>query len=264
MKPNSLLAFCATAALFSSASDGALVAWYPLDTDASDASGNGHHGSVVGGTVNFGQAGANGATIQSAAFPDNGHIDVPFSSSLNPGSYTVTLWANAASTGGFASPITSRDDFQGGVSTHGYIIYNNNAGNWDFWTGDGDPGWDTLVGDGVAVSTWTHLAITYDAGTDTKTLWVNGSVSATNNVPQSGPTQYSPNGTVESENLHIGSGQDNGANFFFSGNIDDVTIWDDVKDQNAIQDIMNNSIPEPAAFSLVALVGLGLMLRRRR
>ncbi len=47
-----------------SLSMGALVAWYPLD---SDASGNGHNGSVVGDTVNFGQAGANGATGSSAA-----------------------------------------------------------------------------------------------------------------------------------------------------------------------------------------------------
>ena len=46
-------------------SSAALVAWYPLDTDASDASGNGHNGAVVGGTVNFGQAGANGATGRS-------------------------------------------------------------------------------------------------------------------------------------------------------------------------------------------------------
>ncbi len=91
----------------------ALVAWYPLDTDALDASGNGHNGSVVGGTVNFGQAGANGSTGSSAAFPDNGHIDVPFSTALNPGSFTVTLWANASSTGGFASPLTSRDDVAG-------------------------------------------------------------------------------------------------------------------------------------------------------
>ena len=87
-----------------------LVAHFPLDTDASDASGNGYNGSVVGGTVNFGQPGANGNTGSSAAFPDNGHIDVPFNSALNPASYTVTLWANASSTNGFASPITSRDD----------------------------------------------------------------------------------------------------------------------------------------------------------
>jgi hypothetical protein len=262
MKRFTLFTSLATAALCA-ASNAALVAWYPLDTDGSDASGNGNNGSVVGGTVNFGQPGANGATGQSAAFPDNGHIDVPFSSSLNPGSFTVTLWANAASTGGFASPITSRDDVAGPL-THGYIIYNNSGGNWDFWTGDGDNGWDTLAGAPVATNTWTHLAITYDAGTDTKTLWVDGVLSVSDTVPQSGPTQYAPNGTLESENLHIGSGQDDGNNFFFSGNIDDVTIWDEALDQAAIQNIMMNSVPEPGAFGLLGLAGLSLMLRRRR
>ena len=264
MKKQLLAASAITLAL-PSLSMGALVAWYPLDTDASDASGNGHDGSVVGGTVNFGQAGANGATGSSAAFPDNGHIDVPFSSALNPGSFTVTLWANAGSTGGFASPITSRDDVAGPI-THGYIIYNNSGGNWDFWTGDGDAGWDTLQGPAVATSTWTHLAITYDAGTDTKTLWVDGVAAVSDNVPQSGPTQYAPNGTIESENLHIGSGQDDGANFYFDGNIDDVTIWDEALDGAAIQNIMDNSlnpIPEPSSLSLLGIVGLAFLRRRR-
>ena len=98
-----------------------LIAHWPLDTDSLDATGNGHHGSVIGGSVNFSQPGANAATGQSATFPDNGHIDIPWNQALNPQSFTIALWANPASTGGYASPITSRDDVQGGVTTHGFI-----------------------------------------------------------------------------------------------------------------------------------------------
>jgi hypothetical protein len=225
-----------------------LIAHWPLDTDASDSTGNGHNGTVVDGAVNFGQTGANANTGTAAAFPDNGHIDVTFDAALNGESFTVALWANAASTGGFSSPITSRDDAPG-LLTHGYILYNNNAGNWDFWTGDGDPGWDGLAGSAVTISTWTHLAITYDAGTDTKTLWIDGVSSATDNVPQSGPTQYALNGTVEMENLHIGAGQDDGLNFYFDGLIDDVGVWNEALDQATIQSIMANGIssglPDP-------------------
>ena len=229
-----------------------LVAHWPLDTDATDATGNGHDGAVVNGTVNFGQTGANASTGSAAAFPDGGHIDIPFDAALNGDSFTVSLWVNSGPTGAHASPITSRDDVGGGVSTHGYIIYHNPAGNWDFWTGDGDAGWDGLAGDLVAINTWTHLAITYDAGTDTKTLYVNGAVSASDNVTPVSGAQYSPNGTVEMEILHIGSGQDDGLNFFFDGLIDDVGIWDEALDVAVIQSVMTNGIssglPDPTLF----------------
>jgi hypothetical protein len=83
------------------------------------------------------------------------------------------MWANASSTSGFASPITSRDDVNAGVSTHGFIIYNDNGGNWNFWTGDGNPGWDTLPAGPVSIGTWTHLAISYDSVTETKSFYMS-------------------------------------------------------------------------------------------
>ena len=43
------------------AMDSRLAAWYPLDADAADHSGNGHHGAVVD-TVVFSQLGAIPAT----------------------------------------------------------------------------------------------------------------------------------------------------------------------------------------------------------
>ena len=226
-----------------------LVAHWPLDTDAVDATGNGHDGAVVDGNVNFGQSGANANTGSAASFPDTGHIDIPFDEALNPSSFTVALWANAASSGGFASPITSRDDVGGGASTHGFIIYNDNGGNWNFWTGDGNPGWDNLNAGPVSIGTWTHLAISYDAVTETKNFYVNGVLAATDTAAD----QYSPNGTVEMEALHIGSGQDDGANFYFDGQIDDIGVWDEALDEAVIQSIMDNGIssglPDPALSS---------------
>lgn len=233
-----------------------LVAHWPLDTDALDATGNGYDGAVVNGTVNFGEAGANANTGTSASFPDTGRIDVPFDEALNPGSFTVALWANAASSAGFASPVTSRDDVPG-TSVHGYILYNDSAGNWNFWSGTGGgPGaWHQSGGPVVALNTWTHLAISYDAVTETKSLWVNGVIAAT----ESSPGLYSPNGTVEMEAFHIGAGQDNGENFYFDGQIDDVGVWDEALDGAVIQSIMDNGIssglPDPALTTpnLVAL-----------
>jgi hypothetical protein len=55
------------------------------------------------------------------------------------------------------------------------------------------------------------------------------------------------------EAFHIGSGQDDGANFYFDGQIDDVGVWDEALDEAVIQSIMDNGIssglPDPALSS---------------
>ena len=217
-----------------------LVAHWPLDGNADDVLGN-HDGSAS--AVVFGAAGAAAHTGTAAEFNGSSStITVPFDTALNPESFTLSMWVNADSTGGFASAVTSRDDVSGPI-THGYVVYNNSAGNWDFWTGDGDAGWDTTPGPAVNVGSWTHLAISYDDTTDTKTLFVNGAVANTDTTPQSGPTQYAQNGTRESEDLHIGSGADSGTSFYFDGLIDDVALWDEPLTLAEIQDVMNNGVP---------------------
>ena len=213
-----------------------LVAWWPLDVDGMDASGNGYDGLLVGNPIQ-----TQGATDQSNGallFDGSSRIDIPYASALNPESFTVTLWAKAETTGGFASPITSRDDVSLGASTHGYILYNDSGGTWNFWTGDGNPGWDYLPGEPVAMNTWTHLAISYDALSQSKTIYINGIQMAQDIAPN----QYSPNGTVEMEDLHIGAGQDDGENFWFSGAIDDVGLFRKALSLEEINAIMMNGV----------------------
>lgn len=253
---------------------GTLVAWFPLDGDANDASGNGFNGSIVGSEISFERAGANGATGQATDFAGTGHIEVPWDAALNTQNFTVTLWANAgaASGGSFRSPITNRDDVApGGAFRHGWIIYNNNAGNWSFWNGGGtsaDGGWNVADGPAVATNTWTHIAITYDSATNTKIIYLDGTAVSTTN-----PAAFSPNNgdfldglTRESEDLHIGGGGDDGTAFRWDGLIDDITIWDEALDQAEIVDIRDNSItviPEPTSLGLLGLAGFAFLRRRR-
>jgi hypothetical protein len=213
-----------------------LVAWWPLDVDGTDASGNGFDGTITGALAPA--EGANAATGGSLTFDGGSRIDVPFDQNLNPDDFTITMWANASSTAGFASPITSRDDVNNGVSTHGFIIYNDNGGNWNFWTGDGNPGWDTLAAGPVLTDTWTHLAISYDSVTETKNFYVDGVLAATDTAAN----QYSPNGTVEMEDLHIGAGADDGNSFFFDGRIDDVGLFRTALSEEDINSIMMNGV----------------------
>ena len=76
----------------------------------------------------------------------------------------------------------------------------------------------------------------------------------------------SPNGP-ESEAVHIGGGADTGNSFLFSGNIDDVSIWNEALDAAAIQNIRDNGvsvIPEATSLGFLALGCLGLVRRRRK
>ena len=216
-----------------------LVAYFPLDKDALDASGNGHHGTVIGTGVRFGQTGANGTTGQSADFAGTGHIDIPYHAALNSPDFTVSLWALADVAGGglFRSLITNRDDVNIGEETHGWIIYNDFNAQWDFWTGPFDqPGlpWHRLSGGAVSNNVWTHLAISYNSVTSNKTIYVNG-------VLASAEAEYSPNGT-EKEDIHIGGGGDTGLEFRFDGRIDEVALFDTTLSAGEIADIMNNGV----------------------
>ncbi|MFT4547065.1 MAG: hypothetical protein ACI9MB_001011 [Verrucomicrobiales bacterium] len=218
-----------------------LVAHWPLDDDATDATGNAHDGVVVGGTVNFGQPGANANTGTAASFPDNGHIDVLYDAALNPGtqapdgsgSFTIALWANSSDNANFSSPFTARED--NGVSVNGPIIYNNPDGNWSYWAGNaGGPGaWSPIDTDPVPLNTWQHVAITYDSATTTRKMFLDG-IEVINQV-----TGISANVLRDS---HIGSGQDDGANFFWNGLLDDVGLWDEALSQADVQNLMENGI----------------------
>ena len=213
-----------------------LVAHWPLDGNAKDLLGN-HDGAESG--VIFGVEGAANHTGTAAEFNGSSStITVPFDSAMNPESFTLSMWVNADSTNGFASPVTSRDDTP--TSVHGYLVYNDSSGNWNFWTGTGGPSgaWNQMSGGKVEIGSWTHIAVSYDDGSQTKKLYVNGSLATSN----SAPNLYDPNGP-QSENLHIGSGADSGGAFFFDGLIDDVALWDHALTSAEIKDIMTNGVP---------------------
>lgn len=219
-----------------------LVAWWPLDTDANDATGNGFDGIVVD-TVTFDEEGANAATGKSALFDGSGHIDVLFDPRLNPGvqapngsgSFSVTLWAypTAVGDGNYHSPFTARED--NGASVNGPIIYNTFNGRWEYWAGNNGPSgsWNALDGGAVVADTWVHVAITYDADTTTRKMFLDG-VEVVSQV-----IGVSANATRD---IHIGAGQDDGRNFFWVGRIDDVGFFRKALSETDIQQVMNGGV----------------------
>lgn len=236
----------------------ALVAWWPLDSNANDASGNGHHGTQVGDGITFGLPGANGATGGAAHFAGTGHFDVLWAPELNTQSFTVSLWANASAAGGtYRSPITNRDESDSsGTYRHGWIVYNNNQGLWAFWNGGGPASngfWNSFNGGPVEINEWHHIAVTYDYDSNTKSIYIDGVLAASTR-----PAAFSPNdGTAptanpswiyQNEDMHIGGGGDTGMSLRWEGGLDDIVLFDEALSQQQIQHIMRNSIPEPRSF----------------
>lgn len=211
--------------LFTAGANADLVSHWTLDNDGTDiyASNDG----TVSGSVSF-----NGSN---ATFT-NGVVQAPYTPELNTSSFTVTAWVDIDdASSGYRSPITSRFGVAG--QQKGYIIYAASNGNWEFWTGTGS-GWDAL-GAGPVTTGLTHLAISYDADTGTKSFYVNG-------TPVTSNGGYSPN---LSSPFNIGKGEDTGTNFHFPGTIDDVGYWNVALTPTEVETVMDNGVTDQVGIT---------------
>jgi fibronectin type 3 domain-containing protein len=79
----------------------------------------------------------------------------------------------------------------------------------------------------IPVDQWTHVAVTYDADGSTQRLYINGQLDATNGGSAKPPRE-------SSKNLWIGA-EVGGASNFFSGQIDNLRIWNTERSQAEIR-----------------------------
>jgi hypothetical protein len=146
-------------------------------------------------------------------------VDVPFAAELNPPVFTVEAWAKVTGGSSHRSPLTSRAD----SPQRGYIFYADPANTWQFWSGTGT-GWDIIPGPAVENDVWAHLVGTYD-GTN-KSFYLNGGLVGTKEVAFA----------VNDESvLRIGGGASEGdGNYFFEGDVDEISIYDKVLSEDRI------------------------------
>jgi subtilisin-like proprotein convertase family protein len=219
------------------------------------AGGPAQNGSYLNGTL-LGQPGPQGAAFggfeadnRAARFDGlNDRIDVPYSGSLNPATFTVSCWARiTGGAGTYRSPLSSRAD----APTRGYIFYAGAANTWEFWTGTGGAGtWDTIVGPAVVTNQWVHLVGTYD-GT-TKAFYINGVAVG------SKATAFSPN---DGSPFRLGAGrsEDPAGGFFFPGEVDEAAVFSRALSAVEIQRLYQsatNSVPAGAGTGNFFLTGL--------
>ncbi|OQY49783.1 MAG: hypothetical protein DRR08_08760 [Candidatus Parabeggiatoa sp. nov. 2] len=173
-----------------------LVAHYPFDGNAQDASENGHHGTVQGATLTMNRF---GKTNKAFSFYGN-YIRVIENSAFDLSNFTYSTWINANRSNGWRSIIDIDNDKQLLALYNGQYVVYGRCGNHRHGTVTG--GWHHVV--------WTVSAQHY-------TLYVDGNIIGTNKTCSS---------NVDGSNLMIGSGWYRSAgNEYFDGKIDEVRVY---------------------------------------
>jgi hypothetical protein len=219
------------------------VAYYRLEepngsTTVADSSGNAFTGFITYVTqadniTVFPQLGVPGIDSNSCLFATStgtgqGHIDVPWNTTMNPTTdgtngapFSAEVWVQATTqSGGYGVPLD--DNMEYGQPAP----YGNSAG-WNFYQTPGPSTWSFsvrpnpgFVGNGPAVTLgkWTHLVLTYD-GTNA-TFYVNGVAFGTFAAPG-----YLANpGIGPSSDMLVGEGPNTGQ-IPYDGYVDEIAIY---------------------------------------
>ncbi len=231
-----------------------LVAWYPFDGDAHDASGNGHHGLVNGPSLTSGHSG-----IPESAYAFDGtgaNIDIGNDPSLGRAStsFSLVAWIRLDALADQRSCIIS--DRDGDMAIPGSCI--GIAGMTDPGAGFDAGEVNISTADpiqfcsdqAITIGDWTFVALTYDHEASTVRIYYDGVL-----VSQ-GPMDY----FLENPSVHhtIGySANENGGIYPFNGVIDDLALYNCALTDSLISSIYvgsSTNIPEmlPAIRAVVA------------
>ena len=199
---------------------GGLVAYYPFNGNANDASGNGHDGTVFGTILTTNRFG----TLNCAYyFPGNGErISVPASDSLNLlNGYTLAAWINFE-VGGLSSPRII-DKF-----TYSFFTLNNGSSrSLGMYFSDQTALYATNT---ISSGQWYHVVSSYDL--HQRKIYVNGSLVASDSTTFALIANSLP--------LEIGRKPVYGFDSF-KGIIDDVRIYNRALSDSEVQQLYGNT-----------------------
>jgi hypothetical protein len=219
-----ILAFGLTAGIANAADlTAGLVAFWPMNGDAVDVTGNGHDGTVNG--AQFVQDDERGTVLSvdgSSTFVEVDHADDIAFTDVASATMSIAAWVKPAvvpNPGWHTILVKNRD-----------VHFDNSFGLWQntgyyhFRFGN-----KTFNADGHATGEWKLLVLTYDGPTTTMKGYVNNQLI--NTIAQNP-------GSIGETTLMIGAARNHeGAHppfEFFAGMIDDVAIYNRVLDQAEI------------------------------
>lgn len=196
-----------------------LKAWYKLNGDASDSSGNGNHGTNSGATPTVDRFGKVGKAMN---FNGSAKISIPtpnFTWSQDS-AFTLSMWIKADSNlAGVA--------FFVGNGTGGNFVtlfQTGTTGNINFGVTRQGSAWQRANGTLPNFYQWHHIVGVYNGGS--VKLFVDGT--------QVGTATYSMTSTAVIQPIYIGS---DFATAYFEGDIDDVALYSGELTQQQITSI---------------------------
>lgn len=236
-----LIGFLVQPALSQNVEDG-IVAYWDFNeisgNTASDVTGNGHDGTLIG-DPQWTNDGKFGGALEFDGEGDE--VDVPFHADLNQEVFTITAWANVDSgSANHRAVVSSRADFP----QRGFIFYAEPGNTWQFWIGAGANHWKPVQGPAVNLDDWDHLAGTYADGNHK--FYVNGEFVGEENFDIS---------VNPEEEFLIGAGANETAahNYRFVGKIDEVRVYDRVLTEDEIGAVMESDTLAVEASGKIAV-----------
>jgi len=187
-----------------------LMAYYPLDGNADDLSGNGKHGTVFGATPGPGMLGQ--------SFHFDGTDDYIRFPALSNGSKSISFWARTVGDSGYNRLLSYDGGYQQDL--------------WSIQAPDGKleaGGRETTAGDlphlyGTSVITdnkWFFAALTLDSVANKARLYVDGKLEASSDQMSAALTMFDHDFYAMRDNFHVSRGSES----YTPGAIDDIRIY---------------------------------------
>ena len=197
--------------------DADAVAIYELNQNANDALGN-YNGTVTG-TANWTSSGK----FNYAAQFDSWHINTGHNFSLANNSFSISFWFANSATGSTNSYVISTD---GPETQNNHLLIgrrdSNGKLNFAFYANDLNSATDVTT-DG----TWQHWVCTYNASTNSRKIYLNGSLDASDTAS----ADYQGTG-----NLEIGFGIYQGL-----GKVDQVRVYNKELNAKSVTNLYNET-----------------------
>lgn len=243
--------------LFPAISHAVLTAYYPFNESS---------GTTAADTVRGGAGTANasgGATWVAGQYGNaveldgsSGYLLAPNAVPTGTTAYSVAAWVWADSAPVWGSLVKNWGNSASGAFHLGFDDASGRISNYVSAPTFGPAVAPTTL----SLGAWHHIALTYNGGTGTQTLYIDGSAVASASASSS-LTALGPNMAIGVKTDNTTLAPDNTCCAgFWDGKIDELKFYDHTLTPAEVGAAM---VPEPSSFAFIALGALGLIRRRR-